>query len=523
MRRILLAGLVGLACEKDVAEEELVAATPVPTDAEIGVRTVQTPADGFSYASGVTVIEAHAPTRFETALPTDAAHYTYEGDFNAVPTTYVWSRLCTGEEAMRDRLLAAVDRVGWAPELEEVHFGLVSACQTTAHCEWLTDVATSDRSVQARMPFLRALHGCGPEHAGPALRLEEAPPHVVVNWSLQFEPAEAEEVPAPLERAILKIAGSDNAMLEQSVLALVRYPGAEAEALIEHLQAVEDRQALTRDDGYGDLGVEPTQLLDNACDVLVGAPQCPKFKGPPADKFCIGSDLLFRHLTVDDKSAATLAACARDDIYQDATRLAALERLAWQDWAAAKAIATKMSVAPEFMIPTIETLRRFESRDAMVRHLQELGLLGERRFTRFGYVITPIEEMALAGRLRQYSSGATLSPVRHDRLLFQMAELAGPALHEVVFEELAPQDIGPYVLRAYARGKRWSVDATDYSDAFDMRQTVGLLNVVLAELGSELRYMAITSGTYTGWALGPKAGLTTAVAEGLFEKAENLL
>ena len=523
MRRILLAALLGLACEKEVQEEEAFLAAPVPSDEEIGVKAVATPTDGFIYATGVTVIDAHTPTRFQAPVPSNLEHYTYEGDFNGVPTAFVWSRLCTGDEAMRDRVLAAVDRVGWAAELEEVHYGLVSECPTTAHCEWLTDVATSDRSAAARMPFLRALHGCGPEHAGPALRLEDAPAHVVVNWYLQFVPADSQEVPAELERAILRIAGSDNAVLDQSVLTLVRYPGADAEALIEHLQEVENRQAMTRDDGYGDLGVEPTQLLDNACDVLLGAPQCPKFKGPLADKYCIGSDLLFRHLTVDAKSAATLAACTRDSIYQDATRLAALERLAWQDWGAAKAIATKMNTAPDFMIPTIATLRRFDSREAMVRHLEDLGLLGERRFTRFGYVITPIEEMALSGRLRQFTASATLSPVRHDRLLFQMAELAGPVLHEVVFEELAPQDFGPYTLRAYARGKRWSVEATDYSEQFDMRQTVGLLNVVLAELGSDLRYMPITSGDYTGWALGSKVGLTAAVAEGLFEKAENLL
>jgi hypothetical protein len=118
--------------------------------------------------------------------------------------------------------------------------------------------------------------------------------------------------------------------------------------------------------------------------------------------------------------------------------------------------------------------------------------------------------------LRQFGNAEGISPARHDRLLFQMAELAGAALHDVVFEQLS-SDEGAHVLRAYARGKRWTVEATNLGEEFDMRQTVGLLNVVLAELGSDERYALITSGTYTGWALGSKVGLTAAFLEGLFD------
>jgi hypothetical protein len=60
-------------------------------------------------------------------------------------------------------------------------------------------------------------------------------------------------------------------------------------------------------------------------------------------------------------------------------------------------------------------------------------------------------------------------PNGHDSLLRNLARLTSPALDAAVFEEIAPSDdVGPYELRAYLKGKKYSIKANNLGDWYDV-------------------------------------------------------
>jgi hypothetical protein len=144
----------------------------------------------------------------------------------------------------------------------------------------------------------------------------------------------------------------------------------------------------------------------------------------------------------------------------------------------------------------------------------------------FREAISVADELLRARRLHVFSPRSGTVPVRHDILLFQLAALAGDAMIDVVFEELPPADIdemyssSPHVLRAYAGGKRWSVVADAIDDHYEVRQTIGLLNVVAAERGSELRWVALRDDEQFSVIVAPRDAIRVAVDGGYIELAD---
>ncbi len=79
-------------------------------------------------------------------------------------------------------------------------------------------------------------------------------------------------------------------------------------------------------------------------------------------------------------------------------------------------------------------------------------------------------------------------PTPHDVLLRQLTRLVAPALDEVVFEQIAPDEsqmaVGRYTLRAFVQGRVLETYARNYGDFYDVEAVVGLVNTLLARRGA---------------------------------------
>jgi hypothetical protein len=535
VRRFGLVLVLGVgACDEGAGEQAAMqsVATP-PSDAQLGAQPVDLPDDPFVYATGVTVLPAHAPTRFEARLPGRYGEFGQDGSVGALPSAYFEARLCAGDDAMRQRMLDALGEVApFDAALFDPYVDLLMRCPSSEHCRWLADAARADHP--AKFVLASSMTWCENPTVGDVLVSEYAPPRATINWLRNNTAPTGERVPPELERAVRRILDEqrDNAFTDATV-ALARYPGRAAASLIEELQTASNRIAVDTVDEFG-YGGEAPDLITAACEYLLVAPQCAELPGyreiGDADVVIAGTPEQYEQALLVPKRAAKandlLAACVRDPYEAEPRRAHCLARLAARDWASAKAVAAPLSSAdPEFH-EALRIVSEFESHAALRRQLADLGLIGDEVLPTYRESLSVANELVQARRLFMFPGQSGTVPVRHDALLFELAGLAGDAMADVVFEELPPTDIdeiydtSPYVLRAYADGKRWSVVAEAVDDFYEIRQCIGLLNVVAAERGSDLRWVALRSDDLLAVLVGDKNGILTAAERRLIELAD---
>jgi hypothetical protein len=122
-------------------------------------------------------------------------------------------------------------------------------------------------------------------------------------------------------------------------------------------------------------------------------------------------------------------------------------------------------------------------------------------------VTTARDVLFAAERLHDFDVETDAFPNEHDALLVELARMAGQELSDVRFEEVAPDPDAPrdeegaggapYLLRAYANGQRYSLEATDYGDWYDLEAVLGLLNSLSRERGSSVRFLPLFTGDQT--------------------------
>ena len=135
--------------------------------------------------------------------------------------------------------------------------------------------------------------------------------------------------------------------------------------------------------------------------------------------------------------------------------------------------------------------------------------------------------LSLEGRTVTFDAAAGV-PSRHDELLRALAALAGPELAGVEFEERSPGGAaGDYELWAYppaatdAGDAVLSATALNFGPWYDLDAVLGLLNVLLKDQGSELRFVClVTTDRFATVLLGPATAIQSAAAEGLIEVGE---
>lgn len=239
-----------------------------------------------------------------------------------------------------------------------------------------------------------------------------------------------------------------------------------------------------------------------------------------------------RHPAQRELVLAELDSCARGEDDELPFGALCLRDVAELDWQRAREIAsdTGGGVALDGVLggagdpardAFVRTLERFPSAESMVLALRSRGLLGEPR---------PMGRppVTLGQTMVAYGRGWSLAEASpfgagHDRLARHLARLARPVLDDVVFDEVLP-DAGEILqfaveveLVAYGRSERFAALASSDGEFYDLATVVGLLNVLLRERGSELRYLIVEDAFAPELVvLGPAPALLSAIDDELF-------
>ncbi len=133
--------------------------------------------------------------------------------------------------------------------------------------------------------------------------------------------------------------------------------------------------------------------------------------------------------------------------------------------------------------------------------------------------VRPESVLRAAGLLVWFDVETGSFPNQHDILLRELATAAAGDLAGVVFEEIPPNDSdegGRYVLNAYADGRRWSVNAENFGDWYDVDAMLRLANALLRDRGSDRRMLLLVSEDQTSEVVvAPRAALGAALQKGL--------
>jgi len=133
--------------------------------------------------------------------------------------------------------------------------------------------------------------------------------------------------------------------------------------------------------------------------------------------------------------------------------------------------------------------------------------------------VRPESILRAAGLLIWFDVETGSFPNQHDILLRELATAAAGDLAGVVFEEIPPNDSddgGRYVLNAYADGRRWSVNAENFGDWYDVDAMLRLANALLRDRASDRRMLLLASEDQTSEVVvAPRAALGAALRKGL--------
>jgi hypothetical protein len=129
------------------------------------------------------------------------------------------------------------------------------------------------------------------------------------------------------------------------------------------------------------------------------------------------------------------------------------------------------------------------------------------------------DKLLRRGRLLAFDVETGFWPNRHDLLLAELAALAGPPLSNARFAEEAPPpdnpDGLPYRLSATLDGRDYAIEASDYSDWYDLAAVLQLLDRMAMEAGMPQRFVPLPTGDQTAQVLvAPADAIATAVRDG---------
>jgi hypothetical protein len=113
-------------------------------------------------------------------------------------------------------------------------------------------------------------------------------------------------------------------------------------------------------------------------------------------------------------------------------------------------------------------------------------------------------------------------PNQHDSLLRNLARLVSPALDAAIFEEIAPKDdVGPYELRAYLKGRRYRISAKNLEDWYDVSAALKLLEFMMADQKAPFSLVPLPTNDQTLIVIGgPKAALEQALKDKLIARGD---
>ncbi len=525
------------------------------------------------------VTEGPVPERFSRELPGSVAAFEATwpgspggGQMERYPAPHVRRGLCTGDPEIVSRFGAAVSAAVAAgddpAELRATYGDLLTWCERPEQCAWATaaveagdDAAEVAWVALAQCPgdAVQALFERGGERGG-------APADTLIeywtgrSWSEDYRPRWNPALIAALEavaragdpwqtRAAAVLVSESGEAAADTLLALHDdLPAGEArDQIASSFSELEHPRAKELFAEYCQRSGDTDSVCQSDWSPLEGfAAPGPEPEGEPSN--CLDREDLEALLAAGDADAAyDTADCLAELSTTDRVAAVAQARtvLSWNVDAELGSLARWLDAFPE--------------EGQLARALRDLGLLPRgplpgTETRQSGAGLHPGEVLAASGPVYCFDLETDQFPNQHDRLLYDLAELAGPPLDAALFEEEAPPfehpeggwvvagrtvaapphgtvEGMPYRLRAYLGGKIYQTDAQDYGDWYDLDRILGLLNGMAADQGAGSRVVTLPTGDQNACVLaapgdailaGIEAGLLQVGAGGAAERGREL-
>jgi hypothetical protein len=507
--------------------------------------------DGFVYAR-LQKTTAPVPARFSAPLPTSLEEF--ERTEAYPPQGQLHSALCNGDRDVakrwHDAVRAAAKRGNIERPLREAFLELTDSCDSKPLCEWLAAAATTEPERGVREVLHDALGECG-LIALPVLERDGSDEALIELYADTYwdELPLSPRVKQAVRAVVKKRKGKE---LRTLTLALARLKDDGLVAFVEGVRRPLDPESRAwlalafHDQPRAEAQFREACERPELADELLCTPRAKpmestgngSFEQQVLDRTLDSRIWLAQHPDRASRLELALTTCVWRSI--GAIRTDCLSDLAVHFWPHAHALVPRIGKASFEQEPhqkeLASALARFATRDELVAHLKGLGFVPERFVMsppgqRYEDEMTDAREVLLAaGRLHDFDAETDQFPNEHDALLSELAAMAGPELSGVSFEEVAPDPDGPrnergegeepYLLRAYAGGQRYELDAIDYGDWYDVEAVLGLLNSLLRERGSSVRFLPLYTGDQTAnVAVGKRDSLAQLVRDGLLAAA----
>ncbi len=450
--------------------------------------------EGLFPVAAVRISEAPAPARFAAELPSTVA--AFRAETSSLPATFLRHRLCAGDEEVVARLARAADAASEsaaADEVRESYGSLLAWCSRREMCDW-THAAVQRGGAHAEVAWV-GLAQCASAENDLLFESGGAPARQLVEywsdreWRGDFTPRHVPALVPALRRAVEL---GDSVLVRRAALVLGKGGRAEGVGALVEL--------------HGEL---PAGAMRDQVAAGLADSETPEARAI-FDELC-------------RRPGRTEVTCNRDD---------GLVQL----------------FGPPGLVAAPEPEAPAEPEPELRAKLEQLGLLWR---TPLGLDAGVAGEDSRPEDARQWlvSSGPVHCfdvetgqvPNEHDRLLFELAELAGPPLSNALFAESPPPyDLGegkwlvggrevdrlpdglaegdPYRLSGYLDGRAYAADAQDFGDWYDLDQVLGLLNAMAIDRAAATRLVVLPTGDQTACVLAaPRTAILAGVSSGLLE------
>ena len=522
-------------------------------------------ADGVFPMVELAIAEKQIPERFWRELPGSVAAFREKWPDYA--SAHVRRGLCAGSPAIVDRFKRAVGAAvasGDVPdELRATYGELLADCERPELCSWATR-AVKAGSGAASVAWV-ALARC-PGDAVQALFERAggrggAPADLLIeywtgrSWSEGYQP----RWNPPLVKALGEVARAGDVWNARAAAVLVSEVGeAAAEpllALYDELPAGEVRDQIAS--SFRDLEhPRARELFAEYCrqhgdtDAVCQSDWSPLERlSAPGPEVGLGIAAESPSCLERDGLEAVLAAGDDEAALETSECLIAL---AGTDRPAAVAQARTVlswnvdSPSGTQLGSLVQWLDAFPEAGQLEQALRHVGLLdrgplpGAQRW-QSGSGLHPGAVLAASGPVHCFDLRTGRFPNHHDRLLYDLVELAGPPIASALFEEDAPAfehpDGGwvvagrrvdapppgitegmPYRLRAYFRGRVYGAEVQDYGDWYDLDRVLGLFNAMAADQEVDARVVTLPAGDQTACVLAaPREAILAGIEAGLLQ------
>ncbi len=539
-----------------------VAPGPAPTPTRIEVPRPSL-ADGVFPMIEPAVKEKRIPERFWRELPGSVA--AYEATWPDYPSAHVRRGLCAGSPeivARFQRAAGAAVAAGDDPgTLRETYGALLDECRRPEQCAWAA-AAIEAGSGAAAVAWV-ALAQC-PGDAVQALferggMRGSVPADTLIDywagrsWNDGYRPGWNPSLAA----ALAEVARAGDVWNTRAASVLLSEVGeAAAEPLLalhDQLPAGEARDQIAS--SFSELEhPRARELFAEYCqrsgdtDAVCQSDWSPLEGWIPPEVEGKGEGESLDCLDRDDDLEALLAAGDADAAYDTSE---CLVELAESDRAAAVAqartvLSWNVSAGGTELGELVKWLDAFPQAGQLEQALRELGLLPRgplpgAQQRQSGSGLHPGAVLAGSGPVLCFDLETGRFPNHHDRLLYDLVELAGPPIASALFEEAAPAfehpDGGwvvagrrveapppgvtegmPYRLRGYFRGRVYETEAQDYGDWYDLDRVLGLVNAMAADQGVAARVVPLPTGAQTACVLAaPRDAILAGIQAGLLQ------